>query len=207
MKRNVFTVFTVPIVTIDGFLTGLIGDLSFSFVWLRRLTGCGLSLIWTENNSKIRIWTLILTQTRSSLVLVFCTGSRIHWRLSRLLTRSSGTLNPSIVTIGSMKTVKTFFLAFPALNSTAMSKKRKHSNSYPIINDFECTGIILFVTRNVICNFTRGVFSYNLLLIIKIVNSLVKEFKCMISKNIRADLLWYMTQSESWNKLYTTMTY
>ena len=30
-----------------------------------------------------------------------------------------------IVTIGSMKTVKTFFLAFPALNSTAMNKKLK----------------------------------------------------------------------------------
>ena len=38
--------------------------------------------------------------------------------------------NPSIVTIGSMKTVKTFFLAFPALNSTAMIKKLKYSNSY-----------------------------------------------------------------------------
>ena len=39
----------------------------------------------------------------------------------------------SIVTIGSMKTVKTFFLAFPALNSTAMSKKLKYSNSYLIV--------------------------------------------------------------------------
>ena len=45
--------------------------------------------------------------------------------------------NPSIVMIGSMKTVKTFFLAFPALNSTAMNKKQKHSNSYPIINEFQ----------------------------------------------------------------------
>ena len=40
--------------------------------------------------------------------------------------------NPSIVTIGTVKTVKTFFFAFPALNSTAMIKKLKHSNSYPI---------------------------------------------------------------------------
>ena len=40
--------------------------------------------------------------------------------------------NPSIVTIGTVKTVKTFFLAFPALNSTAMNKKLKYSNSYLI---------------------------------------------------------------------------
>ena len=39
-------------------------------------------------------------------------------------------LNPSIVTIGTMKTVKTFFFTFPALNSTAMNKKLKYSNSY-----------------------------------------------------------------------------
>ena len=45
-------------------------------------------------------------------------------------------MNPPIVTIGTMKTVKTFFFTFPALNSTAMNKKLKHSNSYPIINDF-----------------------------------------------------------------------
>ena len=31
-----------------------------------------------------------------------------------------------------MKTVQTFFLAFPALNSTAMIKKLKYSNSYLI---------------------------------------------------------------------------
>ena len=41
-------------------------------------------------------------------------------------------LNPSIVTIGTVKPVKTFFLSFPALNSTAMSKKLKYSNLYPI---------------------------------------------------------------------------
>ena len=61
-------------------------------------------------------------------------------------------MNPSIVTIGSMKIVKTFFLSFPALNSTAMNKKLKYSNSYEknsvyvtpknsvyvmIINDFQ----------------------------------------------------------------------
>ena len=40
--------------------------------------------------------------------------------------------NPSIVTIGTVKTVKTFFFAFPALNSTAMNKKLKYSNSYLI---------------------------------------------------------------------------
>ena len=44
--------------------------------------------------------------------------------------------NPSIVTIGTMKTVKTFFFAFPVLNSTGNDKKLKHSNSYPIINNF-----------------------------------------------------------------------
>ena len=44
--------------------------------------------------------------------------------------------NPSIVTIGTVKTVKTFFLAFPALNSTAMIKKLKYSISYPIKQDF-----------------------------------------------------------------------
>ena len=43
--------------------------------------------------------------------------------------------NPSIVTIGTVKTVKTFFFTFPALNSTAMNKKLKYSISYPIIND------------------------------------------------------------------------
>ena len=32
-----------------------------------------------------------------------------------------------------MKTVKTFFLVFPALNSTAMIKKLKYSNSYLIV--------------------------------------------------------------------------
>ena len=31
--------------------------------------------------------------------------------------------NPSIVTIGTMKTVKTFFFTFPALNSTAIEQK------------------------------------------------------------------------------------
>ena len=38
----------------------------------------------------------------------------------------------SIVTIGTMKTVKTFFFTFPALNSITMNKKLKHSNSYMI---------------------------------------------------------------------------
>ena len=49
--------------------------------------------------------------------------------------------NPSIVTIGTVKTVKTFFFAFPALNSTAMNKKLKYSISYPITidNDFQST--------------------------------------------------------------------
>ena len=42
-------------------------------------------------------------------------------------------IKTSIVTIGSMKTDKTFFLAFPALNSTAMNKKLKYSNSYLIV--------------------------------------------------------------------------
>ena len=45
-------------------------------------------------------------------------------------------MKASIVTIGTVKTVKTFFFAFPALNSTAMNKKLKYSISYPIINDF-----------------------------------------------------------------------
>ena len=36
-------------------------------------------------------------------------------------------MNPSIVTIGTVKIVKTFFLAFPALNSTAMIKKLNYS--------------------------------------------------------------------------------
>ena len=35
-----------------------------------------------------------------------------------------------------MKTVKTFFLAFPALNSTAMIKKLKYSISYQIVLNF-----------------------------------------------------------------------
>ena len=46
-------------------------------------------------------------------------------------------LNPSIVTIGTVKTVKTFFFAFPARNSTTMNKKLKYSISYPIIQDFQ----------------------------------------------------------------------
>ena len=68
-KKNVFTVFIDPIVTIDAFL-------DFHFV----LPRCILP----------------------------------------------------IVAIGTVKTVKTFFFAFPALNSTgtAMTKKLKHSNSY-----------------------------------------------------------------------------
>ena len=43
-------------------------------------------------------------------------------------TEAVGVTNPSIVTIGTVKTVKTFFFAFPALNSTAMNKKLKYSN-------------------------------------------------------------------------------
>ena len=44
----------------------------------------------------------------------------------------------SIVTIGSMKTVKTFFfrISRDVRNSTAMNKKLKYSISYPIINEF-----------------------------------------------------------------------
>ena len=45
-------------------------------------------------------------------------------------------VNPSIVTIGTMKTVKTFFFPFPALNSITMSKKLKYSNSYLIVARF-----------------------------------------------------------------------
>ena len=48
----------------------------------------------------------------------------------------------SIVTIGTVKTVKTFFFTFPALNSITMNKKLKHSNSYPIINDFLDEGMM-----------------------------------------------------------------
>ena len=45
-------------------------------------------------------------------------------------------MNPPIVAIGTMKTVKTFFFTFPALNSFTMTKKLKHSNSYLIIMIF-----------------------------------------------------------------------
>ena len=53
-----------------------------------------------------------------------------------MLAYSSCMVNSSIVTIGSMKTVKTFFLIFPALNSTVMIKKLKYSISYLIILNF-----------------------------------------------------------------------
>ena len=45
-----------------------------------------------------------------------------------------------------MKSVKTFFFTFPALNSTAMNKKLKYSISYPIKQDF--------VRPNYLKNFT-----------------------------------------------------
>ena len=44
----------------------------------------------------------------------------------------SDDMQNEIPPIGTMKTVKTFFLPFPALNSTAMNKKLKYSNSYLI---------------------------------------------------------------------------
>ena len=40
--------------------------------------------------------------------------------------------NPPIVTIGTVKSIKTFFFTFPALNRTTMYKKLKHSYSYLI---------------------------------------------------------------------------
>ena len=51
--------------------------------------------------------------------------------------RESKRKSPSIVTIGTMKTVKTFFFAFPALNSTAMNKKLKYSILYPIKHEMK----------------------------------------------------------------------
>ena len=58
---------------------------------------------------------------------------KLKYSNSYLITTQTNIIrNPSIVTIGTMKTVKTFFFTFPALNSTAMNKKLKYSISYPI---------------------------------------------------------------------------
>ena len=87
---------------------------------------------------------IVFSQFSSSFPIVTIDGFKSYVRVE--WARVSLRIKTSIVTIGSMKTVKTFFLAFPALNSTAMIKKLKYSNSYLIVAQIHRSKMICMLT-------------------------------------------------------------
>ena len=71
-----------------------------------------IAVLFSAGNAKKNVFTVF--------TVPIATIGRIHRGRTKWKSRKA-----SIVTIGSMKTVKTFFLAFPALNSTALIKKSR----------------------------------------------------------------------------------